>query len=120
MADITLRCTTCDRSLTVSEFADQDALRCPDCGARLGDAPPGADSWVQLKRKPEPEPEPADDAPNTPSGQTPGWLALWLGPSGWRALLPLAHWAVFLVLLLVLRGVFRMRFDALVRWVLGG
>ncbi len=122
MADITLNCTVCSRTLTVSEFVDRSAVRCPSCGGELADGPAqSAESGLRLKHKPEPEPPRAQQQQQeTAPSRMPERLALWLGPAGWRSLLPVAHWAVFLVLILVLRGVFRLRFETFVQWALGG
>jgi len=41
MADMTLKCAQCSKTLTVSEFVDTTAVSCPECGSKLQPATTG-------------------------------------------------------------------------------
>lgn len=40
MADVSLHCLSCSKTLTVSQFADHTKLSCPDCGSNMSLAAP--------------------------------------------------------------------------------
>jgi hypothetical protein len=120
--------------MTVSEYADMASLLCPSCGRPMPEAPAAAPSpAVQaavaaasgLRLKPRaPEPVPLETSPS-PDLEIPSFLqadrvTLWLGPMRWRALLPLAHWVIFIILLIILGVVARLRSVEITRWALYG
>lgn len=129
MADITRSCGHCGQNVTVSEYADMATLQCPTCGKGLGEVPAEDLAAQALEKGPGLRMKARDTAPEaTPyAGQVdtlpllkPDRVTLWLGPERWKALLPIAHWLVFAVLLVFLGMVFRLRFDVIVNWALNG
>jgi hypothetical protein len=90
MADITVRCTHCDATMTVSEFADLAAVACRACGRGVqaaNDAPAaGARAKLTLKRDAPPDPTQAPvEAPILPSDDVvPAGTRVALRPRSWR------------------------------------
>lgn len=128
MADITRQCGHCGLLLTISEYADMATLRCTNCGHGLGETPVTAqtqDSPKAAGLRMKARTSPPDKAEIVPEAEVlplvkPDRVTLWLGPERWKALRPLAHWLVFVVLLMLLGMVVRLRFTELVRWALYG
>lgn len=128
MADIRRRCGHCGHTMTVSEYADMAALRCPSCGQAGVEAMPERETTVSSSglrvKTPPPEPTPVLP-PDAPAYEMPTFVqadrvTLWLGPMRWRALLPLAHWVLFIFLMFLFGIVVRMRIDTIARWALYG
>jgi len=77
MADIQLTCPACGQLQTVSEFAEESARVCADCGQAMTLPEPKCGSGLQLKRREPPRareqavqadgPVPAGNAPGLPS-----------------------------------------------------
>ena len=65
MADIEVRCSSCGKTATVSEFALRQALNCPACGEKLSQT--SAASPQKAKRSPRIRTEPAKLAEAEPA-----------------------------------------------------
>lgn len=77
MADIEIKCSACDRTVTVSEFADPDSLYCRSCGEKLQKpaSTPAAAKKKHTVHKPEIRYEPSLLPPQEADrGQTSEWL----------------------------------------------
>ncbi len=117
MADIEITCPACGKGVTVSEFANPDAIACHACGEKLSmpaRAPTQTRRGLQVAAKPEPEPEPE---PDTEESETHEWRfttqtrkrpeqkkKVWVGPAT-------LAWLIFSILAC---GMYFVRFHGVV------
>lgn len=99
MADITLKCDRCGKTVAVSEFANYDTLFCRHCGSHLGrPLPPSSGSERTYTLKP-PMAQHPEGSPLPVSGETPPTVRR---PSMKRRRLRFSHvtasWLLFAVL----------------------
>ena len=84
MPDIELTCTACSDTLTISEYATPENLKCPSCGADMdlpGENPVGDSGGNIVIEQPDPSQRRASVARRPPSSAAPGKAEV---PSGTR------------------------------------